>query len=128
MTNYAFGDWLVRVVGVKNLPLTPAGEIRWNPKIDARIKELNERYHDIWVVERKDYNEHDKAMKISTALEGIKAAGFNCKLLCYDNGHIQAESKRRKKMSYYATTGTITGYSGTCIEGIDEFIKLLERI
>lgn len=69
----------------------------------------------------------EKGRLISSALEKIKNNGYVCKLLNYDNAHIQAISKSGKKMSYYACSDTITGYAGTDVQGIDWLIKLLNE-
>lgn len=88
----------------------------------------DEGYKNAWWDEHVAISERVKARKIIRALDAIKAAGYRCRLMCSDNAHIQAISKHGKKMSYYAGTGTITGYLNTPLEGIDDFIDLLGRI
>lgn len=78
--------------------------------------------------ERRAYHFQAKNELIVHALEALTARGFKPVLSCYDNGHIKTKSKRGKTLSYYATTGTIAGYLGTNINGIEEYIRLLETI
>ena len=118
--NMTFGEWCNFTKGT-NLTLDKCNEIAWNdPKKGAAIT----LYHDIWINERKSYVLKAKTRSISSALEALKKAGIKCELANYQNGHIKAKSKHGIKMSYYATTGTIAGYLGTSVEGLDEFIEL----
>ena len=119
-----FGQWLNNVKK-ENVILTVAGELSWE---EPRKDEVMQRWHDIWMDQRKQYRLQEKNEQITHALEAIKAKGFQAILKNYDNGHIMARSRSGKLMSYYATTGTITGYWGTAIEGLDEFIRLLGEI
>jgi len=116
-----FGQWCNETKGT-TLTLTEYGEIDWR---DKAKKYVMERYHDLWMAERKEFVLRDKNEKINNALMNLKKAGFECVLSNYQNGHIKAKNRHGVIMSYYATTGTIAGYLGTNVQGIDEFIRIL---
>lgn len=118
-----FGQWCNETKGA-TLLLDKFKEIAWNEK---KKSEYTKRYHDEWMREREGYRLKDKDMKITTALESLRAQGITCILSDYASGHIRAKNRHGVSMSYYATTGTITGYGGTSVKGIDEFIRLLKR-
>lgn len=121
--NMTFGEWCNATKGT-NLKLTKYGEIHWE---EWKKQEVTEQYHDLWMAERKEFVLRDKNEKISNALMSLKAEGIECVLSNYQNAHIKAKNRHGVIMSYYATTGTITGYRDTTVEGLDEFIRLLKK-
>lgn len=121
--NMTFGEWCNATKGTA-LKLDKYNEIAWD---EAKKEATKTLYHDAWMLERKDYTLKSKTRAISSALEALKKAGIKCELANYQNGHIKAMSIHGISMSYYATTGTIAGYSDTTIEGIDEFISLCQQ-
>jgi hypothetical protein len=68
---------------------------------------------------------HDDIVK---ALRAIRASGHEARLANFTNSCITANSKRGAKLTYFACSGTIQGYGGTNVHGIDCFIKLLDEI
>ncbi|MBR1750911.1 MAG: hypothetical protein IJ740_08535 [Ruminococcus sp.] len=118
-----FGEWCNTTKGT-SLKLTQFGEIDYT---DQNKFVVTEQFHDLWEAERKEYRLREKNRKITNALENLKAEGVECVLSSYQSGHIKAKSKHGVIYSYYATTGTIAGYYGTNICGLDEFIKLCKE-
>ena len=119
-----FLEWASKVKG-ENVETNKLG---YAPLLTATNKAIRDRWYDAWMEEREQYRFQIKSEQISHAIEAIKANGFNPVLKNWDNAHIMATSKNGKSMSYYATTGTITGYYGTQIKGVDEFLRLLKQI
>lgn len=118
-----FGEWCNNTKGM-SLALNEYGEILWNDRNKASAVE---QWHDLWCAERKAYRLEEKNLLIVTALEGLKKQGIECKLCSYQNGHIKAKTVHGRILSYYATTGTIAGYNGTMVEGLDKFIELCKK-
>ncbi|MBP9987997.1 MAG: hypothetical protein KBT46_00710 [Ruminococcus sp.] len=87
---------------------------------------MNEVYHLKYT--NPELFRAEKGNIVAKALEKIKLNGFNAELKCWDNAHILATSKSGKKMSYYALTGTIAGYDGSDIHGVDNLIELLKEM
>lgn len=121
--NMTFGQWCNATKG-ESLELDEYGGIFWKDKNKARCMD---EYHALWMSEREGYRLKEKNEQITTALEALRAQGITCILSDYASGHIRAKNRYGVSMSYYATTGTITGYGGTPIKGLDEFIRLLKR-
>lgn len=119
-----FGEWVNATKG-EAVELDAFGGIAWR---DPRKDEVTRLWHQVWIEQRKAFRLQEKGEQITHALEAIKANGFNGLLKCWDNGHILTQSKSGKPLSYYATTGTITGYRDTSISGLGEYIRLLREI
>jgi hypothetical protein len=117
-----FGEWCNRTKGT-NLKLDTFGGIAWN---EQDKESAVDQYHDLWMAERKAYLLQEKNEQIVSALESIRKHGIECVLCNYQNGHIKAKTKHGRILSYYATTGTIAGYWGTTVEGLDCFIEMCE--
>ena len=122
--NLTFGQW-AKYVRKEDIILDKFGD-RWYQ--DKRKSEVTEKWHDVWEELRKAYRMQEKSELIIHAMETIKAKGFTALLKNWDNAHIISKSKSGKVLSYYATTGTITGYKDTTIKGLDEYIRLLNTI
>ena len=92
-------------------------------------KKVSEPIEKLWMNEREHFRLEYKQLRISNALETLKARGItSARLANFDNACITAISKSGKRMTYYAGTGTIAGYGYTPIRGIDKFIELLNSI
>ena len=74
--------------------------------------------------ELKEYKLAEKEIAINKSLETLNKCGIHARLLNHANSHIQAIGKNGVKYSYYATSGTITGYGETSIKGLNWLIKL----
>ena len=118
----SFGQWCNRIQGM-NLMLTEYGDIDWR---EPKNRDA-EQYKVLWVNLRHEFSLRAKNEKIMNALQAIRKAGFDGSLCNYQNGHIKAKSKHGIVYSYYATTGTIAGYRDTCVNGLDEFIRMCEE-
>jgi hypothetical protein len=118
----SFGEWCNHTKGT-NLKLDEFGAIVWN---DPNKESVTNQYHDLWMAELKAYRLQEKNDQIVSALESIRKHGIECVLCNYQNGHIKAKTKHGRVLSYYATTGTIAGYWGTPVEGLDYFIEMCE--
>ena len=93
-----------------------------------KVLRSSEVSKQVYTAEREQFHYQQKQEQIMHALETLAANGIEAQLACFDNCHIIAKSKSGKKMSYYAGSGTITGYYGTQINGLDEYIRLLRTI
>lgn len=118
-----FGEWCNTTKGT-GLQLTEYKEIHW---LEPRKQMVTDQYHDLWVAERKEFLLRDKNERITMALQSLKKEGIECVLSNYQNAHIKAKTKHGVILSYYATTGTIAGYWGTTVEGLDEFIRICKQ-
>lgn len=118
-----FGQWCNATRGT-NYKLDQFGDIAWD---EPKKKEANKKYLDFWYAERGEFCLKDKHEKIIHALERLKNEGIDCRLQNYANAHINAMSKHGQVYAYYATTGTIAGYMGTSIYGLDELIRLCKE-
>ena len=118
-----FGEWCNSVKGM-GLKLTNSGTIDFS---EPKREEAKEKYWDHWINERKYFRLQKKNEEIINALISLKNQGIKCRLCSFTNGHIQAVTKGGSVLSYYVTTGTISGYWGTHINGLDELIRLCKK-
>lgn len=118
-----FGQY-IRDVKHEPVTLMQNGSISYS---DPKREAVETKYHDSWESKRAQYRLAKKQAAISDSLEAIKAAGYKAHLMNYENACIQAISKHGVKVAYYATSGTIAGYYGTDIMGLDCLIDLLGR-
>lgn len=116
----AFGEWCNAVMGTA-YKLTEFGDIDYR---DPGRREAYDQYHELWMQVRKSYVFRDKNEKITSALLALRKAGIDCHLCSYQNGHIKAISRHGVVYSYYATTGTIAGYNGTEVSGLESLLRL----
>lgn len=115
----SFGEWLNATKGL-NVNVDTSGHI------SPRRKDLEEKYFQEYLNESRDY-ESKKHEHIAQALAALKAEGIKCKLMCQQNGHINAVTKHGIILAYYATTGTIAGYDKKTYAGLDSLIELCKE-
>lgn len=123
----SFAEWLNECCGT-NFPIETDGHIDYkNCTYDQQTYYNSLFVSHLWddyLKELATYNLAQKETAITNALETLHKQGIKARLLNHANAHIQAIGKNGVKYSYYATSGTITGYGETPIKGIKWLIKL----
>lgn len=120
-----FCQWCNRTKGTEIIT-TSFGEYIYNPDNKKLYEESKQKYYDEWMAQRKDYVLKEKEFAISNALMTLKNAGVEATLANHQNACIKARARNGRKYTYYATTGTIAGYRGTSVDGLDELIRMLK--
>ena len=122
-----FAKWC-KETKCEKIMLDQFGSFHWSEK---RKAEITEKWHELWENERTAYRIKLKNELITNALLAIKNAGFRCRLCSYQNGHINAKSRRGTVFAFYATTGRIAGQNNGTEwgdeNGLDELLRLLEK-
>lgn len=122
-----FAEWLNEYCGT-NFPLKVDGRIEYKKCTSEQLTYYDSLYDShLWadyMKEIKTYNFAQKETAITNALEALHKQGVKARLLNHANAHIQAIGENGVKFSYYATSGTITGYGETPVKGVDWLIKL----
>lgn len=123
----SFAEWLNEFCGTTfALREDSVFDFRHNSrdKTNLYYKLYDSHLKDDYFKELSEYKLAEKETAIAKALETLNRNGIQATLLNHANAHIQATSKSGVKYSYYATTGTITGYGKTSVKGLNWLIKL----
>lgn len=123
----SFAEWLNEFCGTAfTLHKDGVFDFRKNSpeKTNLYCKLFDSHLKDDYFKELREYKLAKKETAIAKALETLNRNGIHATLLNHANAHIQVTSKSGVKYSYYATTGTITGYGETSVKGLNWLIKL----
>ena len=113
---------------IADIKLDENGSVLYEANNKRIYNEAKEKYFDWWLEQRKERYQFDKEEAIKSAIARIKAKGLEYEVKSYQNAHINVKSKHSKTIfAYYATTGTIAGYWGTPVNGVERLIELCEK-
>lgn len=94
---------------------------------ESKIEIYRKQYYELWTSLCEEFRLRQKNEKIVSALQVLKSEGIKCKLCNATTGQINAVSSHGTTFTFYATTGTITGYRDTPLSGLEEFVRMCKE-